>query len=316
MSNHGFNTLLGIWRETTAFASPTAPTVRPGGLSSVGIARENAVSFTRANPYGQESAAEPLHSFHRVIITRALHIDDFNDWLLDAMRTTPPMVAADTPTTGIDRTTRETRIDTSNAFFGMDVKAADGQTIRLSGMTPTRIAYTVEIGRLVGQQVEFLALSHSAIEPGDARTADQADTSPLSPLNCSLRLGYGLDLPSPGLASAFTLSILFDRNVSPAQFTEEGNPTRAQTSGGWRATGTGTARLAPADSARIRTAGEHGYTLRADLRSGDGLLALRLPNAALQVTNWQPLSDFVHHNFEFLGLSTSDTPTFTTITEK
>jgi len=313
--NHGFQTLLGMWREATALADPTEPAIRPAGLLSVGLQREDLVSFTSLNIHGQEQAAETLHAFHRVVITRAFQLDALTDWLLDAMRTATATVQTDTPSPGITRTTRETKIETMNAFFGMDLAAADGQTVRLQGMTPTKIALTVETGRLVGQQIEFALLSATNIDISVARTATPPASAPASPLNCSLELAAGIDATTAA-ANAFTLSLLFDRDTTPAQFTEEGAPTRFALSGGWRATGSGTARLTPAQAQEMRSNGENPFTIRARITTAQGNLALHFVRAAANIRQLEALSDFVHHSIEFIGLSTGELPTFTSITEK
>lgn len=315
MSNHGFQTLFGLWPEPAPLAEPVTAAIRPAGISAAFIATEPVTVFANTNAFGQEAKAQTLHAFPRLTITRAYQPDTFTDWMLDAMRTSAATVEADTPTAGKTRTTRQTRIDTGLVTFGADFALADGQTKRLRGMTPQRIAYTFETGKLVGQSVEFIGLHMTDIDPSEARTANPPAPQNASPLHCTFALGLG-ENTEPEPAPAFTLSLLFDRALTASQFDEDGNPSRFDVASGWRATGTGTARLTAYAAQQLSITGEALTTMQITIDQPGALLRFQMPRARASVLQHGALSDFVHATFDFIGLSADTTPTLYTVTEK
>lgn len=307
MTYNAWTTQLSLWREASVLGSKTGLALRPPGITSLELTRETVSGYSTTDPHGAQSEGKVIHAAWTLTIQKEFSFGPWLDLMLEALRTEAASV---TSSGGFTTTARITRADAVTPTFACDFIAADGTARRLRGMTPRKIEWTIEAGRIISETIELGVLATNALAPASFTPLDVVQThSPATAINCRHAITTspawtGGDAPAPGdYVPSFASQIILDREIEAVQFSEEGSPTRWQVNTAWRAAGASTIKLSTAQAAALAytTAPAPGiqlWTITKDLT----LCTLEIPRCRFNLRTQHLLGNgFLDHGLEWIA---------------
>jgi hypothetical protein len=232
---NGWATELALYRTNGAFGSLVGSVLRPQGIENASLTAPQVDTHRRRDVFGFTVDVATLRQAWELTLTRESGVDLTADWWLEALAPYLTNTAVDAPTAGYTTTTRVARNDAALPYWNAEVKLADGTCRQLAGMTPSRIEWIVQAGRLVAEQIVFSVLQNLPMADG-ARLAESARVlrRPVTALQAAHAFKFGSTWNDPAAyrVATFSTQFIFSRDVTPCAFGPDGLATRHEVTGG------------------------------------------------------------------------------------
>lgn len=230
---NGYATELAFWREQAPLGDQEGDAYRPPGLVDVAFRPIVAGSYESRDILRGLSESATLQQGWQISFSREPKVSGFENFWLDAI-CDGELITSSIP--GFTVETRE-KIDSPDMpTFGLEFVMQDGNRRRFTGAALSRIEWLVQSGRIIAEEVEFVALQSETFD-GPVRDAVKLNLPPLTGLDASHYFTPGNAWPggdsSASKVRCLSAQLIWERQLAPAQFNAEGLATRHAITGGW-----------------------------------------------------------------------------------
>ncbi len=223
---NGYATQLAFWKEASLLAGQSGTAYRPPGIVDLSFRPVVAGTFEVRDPLRARVQSTTVQQSWQISMKREPKVSGFeNFWmeaLSDGIKTTSTI-------TGYTVETWERIDNPTMPSFGLEFILEDGTQYRFTGAALTRVEWLFESGRLVSEEVEFVALLGAPFT-GSLRAATTLSLPGLSALDTTHYFTTGHDWtggdPINDRINTISAQLIFERDISPAQFNADGLPTR------------------------------------------------------------------------------------------
>ena len=230
---NGWATSLAFWQENGLLGAQTGTAYRPPGVVDVAFRPMAVGSYEVKDILRATSQDIVLQQAFQITMRREPKVSGFESFWIDSV--TDGVGITSTPP-GYMVTTKQRVDNVAVPTFGIEFILEDGNQRRFTGCAVTRLEWTLEAGRIIAEEVEFIAL-RSVEFAGALRAATVLALPTLSSLDCShyFKPGTAWTGGNPDNDKVRTISaqLIFEREISACQFNADGLATRLAVSSGW-----------------------------------------------------------------------------------